>query len=129
MTRDAVEEEPPATTPASLPPIATRSDPNHRPRSVTPTTSAQRREPIAAAAADVIARKGYAAASVREIEAAAHMQVPKLYQYVTSKEEVLELVYRWVIERLQADVEDARSIAGTSRIVNPPGSGTPVPGQ
>lgn len=101
--------------PTSISEIGLQADGSTRLRSATPATSAQRREQIAAAAADVIAQKGYAAASVREIANAAGMQVPTLYQYVNSKEEVLELVYRWVIERLRADVEEAASKCTTAR--------------
>lgn len=66
-----------------------------------------RRELIAAAAAEIIADKGFAAASMREIAAAAGMHVPTMYQYVNSKEEVLELVYRWVIQRVRTNIGPA----------------------
>lgn len=74
----------------------------------------ERREAIARAACDVISRKGFAASSIREIADATGMHVPTLYQYVSSKDEVLELVYRWVIR----DVKD--SIAEALRLPLPP---------
>ena len=66
-----------------------------------------RREIIASAACKVIAEKGFAAASIREIARAAGMHVPTMYQYVSSKEEVLELVYRWVIDRVRDNINNA----------------------
>lgn len=69
--------------------------------------AASRRETIARAACDVIAEKGFASASMREIARAAGMHVPTMYQYVASKEEVLELVYRWVIDRVRGNINDA----------------------
>lgn len=68
---------------------------------------ADRREAIAAAACQVIADKGFAAASMREIAEVAGMHVPTMYQYVRSKEEVLELVYHWVFERIRRNVTPA----------------------
>lgn len=68
---------------------------------------ADRREVIAAAACHVIADKGFAAASMREIAEVAGMHVPTMYQYVRGKEEVLELVYHWVFERIRRNVTPA----------------------
>jgi len=70
-----------------------------------------RRQDIARAACEVIAEKGFAAATMREIAQAAGMHVPTMYQYVASKEEVLELVYRWVIDRVRVNVDGAFSDA------------------
>jgi AcrR family transcriptional regulator len=61
--------------------------------------AADRRTRIALAARDVFAEKGYTAATMREIAAAAGMHVPTMYQYVRSKEEILELVYAWTIDQ------------------------------
>ena len=66
-----------------------------------------RQELIAEAAVEIIAEKGFAAASMREIAAAAGMHVPTMYQYVKNKEEVLELVYRWVIQRVRENLQPA----------------------
>lgn len=71
---------------------------------------ADRQEVIAGAAVEIIAEKGFAAASMREIAAAAGMHVPTMYQYVKSKEEVLELVYRWVIQRVRENLGPALSL-------------------
>ena len=69
--------------------------------------STRRREKIAAAACDVIARKGFANATMREIASAAGLHVPTMYQYVTSKDEMLELVYRWIMDSVRTDVIEA----------------------
>jgi AcrR family transcriptional regulator len=73
-----------------------------------PTTLVEkRREQIAAVACDVIARKGFASATMREIADAAGMHVPTMYQYVSSKDEMLELVYFWTMASVRTDVADA----------------------
>lgn len=66
-----------------------------------------RRELIAAAAADVIARKGFASATMREIADAAGMHVPTMYQYVASKDAMLELVYRHIMAQVRIDAAEA----------------------
>lgn len=67
----------------------------------------ERRDLIAQAACNVISAKGFAASSIREIADAAGMHVPTMYQYVKSKDEVLELVYSWVIGQVRAGIADA----------------------
>lgn len=79
------------------------------------TVAEQRREQIAKAACDVIARKGFAGSTIREIADAAGLHVPTMYQYVSSKDEVLELVYSWAMERLRTDVDMATVGCVTSR--------------
>jgi uncharacterized protein (TIGR00369 family) len=74
-----------------------------------------RRDQIASAASDVIARKGFANATIREIADAAGLHVPTLYQHVASKDEVLELVYRWAMEQLRTDVDEATAGCETAR--------------
>ncbi len=64
-----------------------------------------RREQIAAAAAEIIARKGFAGASIREIADAAGLHVPTLYQYIASKDELLELVYSRTMAALKTDLD------------------------
>lgn len=61
-----------------------------------PDTSLRQRrlDHLLAAATRVIAEKGFASATTREIASAAGIHVPTLYRYVASKEELLELVYR-----------------------------------
>lgn len=71
------------------------------------TAADKRREQIAAAASEVIARKGFAKATMREIADAACMHVPTMYQYVASKDEMLELVYYWTMARVRTDVAEA----------------------
>jgi AcrR family transcriptional regulator len=67
----------------------------------------QRREQIAAAAAEVIARKGFASATMREIADAAGMHVPTMYQYVASKDAMLELVYGHIMAQVRIDAAEA----------------------
>lgn len=67
----------------------------------------ERRQTIAEAASRVIANKGFAASSIREIADAAGMHVPTMYQYVSSKDEVLELVYLSAIKQVRESVADA----------------------
>lgn len=75
----------------------------------------ERREMIARAACVVIANKGFAASSIREIADAAGMHVPTMYQYVSSKDEVLELVYLWVMRRVRGNVGEALASASDPR--------------
>jgi AcrR family transcriptional regulator len=71
-----------------------------------------RRTLIALAAQDVFAEKGYAAATMREIAAAADMHVPTMYQYFRSKEEILELVYSWTISQAVDGMQDVLNTSG-----------------
>lgn len=75
----------------------------------------ERRDLIARAACNVIAAKGFAASSIREIADAAGMHVPTMYQYVKSKDEVLELVYSWVIGQVRTNIADALASTGTPK--------------
>lgn len=75
----------------------------------------RKREQIASAACEVISRKGFANSTIREIAAAAGMHVPTLYQYVESKEDILVLVYHWVLERLRTDVDAAAARQTSAR--------------
>lgn len=54
----------------------------------------RRRRQIFEGACDVIARKGYGAASMREIAKAAGVTIPTMYQYVKSKEDILFMITR-----------------------------------
>ncbi len=56
------------------------------------TTAELRRRQIFEGACEVIARKGYGDASVREIAKAAGLSIPALYQYVSSKEDILYMI-------------------------------------
>lgn len=70
-----------------------------------PSLAEQRRVLIARAAGEVIGRKGFANATMREIADAAGLHVPTMYQHVASKDEVLELVYMQAMERIAAGMD------------------------
>lgn len=53
-----------------------------------------RRLEILRGAIKVISEKGFAKASVREISDAAGMPIPTMYKYISSKDEILELLYQ-----------------------------------
>lgn len=74
-----------------------------------PSLGDRRRERIALAAGDVIARKGFANATMREIAEAAGLHVPTMYQHVDGKDEVLELFYAQAMERISREL-DARLV-------------------
>lgn len=72
---------------------------------------------ILAAATDVIARKGFAQATMREIAEATGMHVPTLYAHVKGKDELLELVYAHEMERLVSRLEQvATGASATERV-------------
>lgn len=79
-----------------------------------PSLAEQRRVLIARAAGEVIGRKGFANATMREIADAAGLHVPTMYQHVASKDEVLELVYMQAMERIGAGVD-----ASTTETLDP----------
>jgi AcrR family transcriptional regulator/acyl-coenzyme A thioesterase PaaI-like protein len=54
--------------------------------------AAQRRHQIFEGACDVISRKGYGAATVREIARAANLSIPTMYQHIESKEDILFMI-------------------------------------
>ena len=64
------------------------------------STADIRRSQIVEGACEVISRKGYAEASVREIADAAGVSIPSLYQYVKSKEDILFLITEGCMQRL-----------------------------
>ncbi len=70
-------------------------------------TAEARRRRIFQAACQVISRKGFAKASVREIATAAGMPVPTMYLYVRSKEDILALIYDTYLEEIKANVSRA----------------------
>ena len=57
------------------------------------TTAQERLQQIFQGACEVITRKGFAEATVRDIATAAGMPVPTMYQYINSKEDLLFLIY------------------------------------
>lgn len=66
----------------------------------------RRLDHLLAAATRVIAEKGFASATTREIASAAGIHVPTLYRYVASKEELLEIVYRRELEHAVAALNE-----------------------
>lgn len=76
---------------------------------------ARRREHIAEAACRVISRKGFAGSTIREIADEAGLHVPTLYQYVSSKDEVLELVFNWIVDQVRMDIDMATQACGNAR--------------
>lgn len=74
---------------------------------------AQRYDGILAAACEVIARRGYHQASIREIAKAAGLSLAGLYHYVGGKNELLFLVLDRSLDRLLAALDQACQAAET----------------
>ena len=68
---------------------------------------------ILGAARDVIARRGFHQASIREIAQAAGLSLAGLYHYVGGKDELLFLVLARSLDRLLATLDAACAGAGT----------------
>ena len=68
---------------------------------------------ILSAARDVIARRGFAQASIREMARAAGLSLAGLYHYVGGKEELLFLVLDWSLDRLLGALDAALREART----------------
>lgn len=60
-------------------------------------------------ACKVIAAKGFAKATIREIAAAAEMPVPTMYQYLERKEDILYHIYKFFMSDIVAALERWRS--------------------
>jgi AcrR family transcriptional regulator len=73
-----------------------------------------RYDEIVRAAGEVIARRGYAQASIREIARAAGLSLAGLYHYVGGKEELLFLVLDHSLDRLLAALDAALVRARTA---------------
>src|SRR5512147_2964794 len=73
----------------------------------------ERYEGILKAAGDVIARRGFHQASIREIARAAGLSLAGLYHYVGGKEELLFLVLDRSLDRLLASLDQALAEAVT----------------
>src|SRR5262249_38068026 len=58
-----------------------------------PRMADTRRDQIFRGAREVMTRKGFAKASVREIAEAAGMPIPTMYKYIRSKEDILLMIY------------------------------------
>jgi AcrR family transcriptional regulator len=72
-----------------------------------------RYEGILGAARDVIARRGFHQASIREIASASGLSLAGLYHYVGGKDELLFLVLDRALDRLLGALETAWSGAGS----------------
>lgn len=70
-----------------------------------PTTT--RRDEIVAGAADLFARKGIAATTVRDIGEAVGMLSGSLYHYFTSKEEIVDAIISSYLDNLRLRYRDA----------------------
>jgi len=73
----------------------------------------ERYESILSAACDVIARRGFHQASIREIARAAGLSLAGLYHYVGEKDELLFLVLGRSLDRLVGDLDRNLSEART----------------
>jgi AcrR family transcriptional regulator len=73
----------------------------------------ERYEGILSAACDVIARRGFHQASIREIARAAGLSLAGLYHYVGEKDELLFLVLGRSLDRLIGDLDQNLSEART----------------
>ncbi|MCP3976079.1 MAG: TetR/AcrR family transcriptional regulator [bacterium] len=73
----------------------------------------QREDQIALGALGLFRDKGYHATSIREIAAASRMSMGGLYEYIDTKQDVLSLVYRHLIEGVQPDVDPSADLAET----------------
>lgn len=71
----------------------------------------ERKRQIFAGASRVIAEKGFADASIREIAAASGMPVPTMYQYIARKEDLLFLIYESFMEDYTGSLRRAVSMA------------------
>jgi 1,4-dihydroxy-2-naphthoyl-CoA hydrolase len=60
-------------------------------------------------ASRVIAAKGFAKATIREIAAAAEMPVPTMYQYLERKEDILYNIYKFFMTDIVTALEHCRS--------------------
>lgn len=107
--------KPVAAVAADKPPGAIELVRNERGRrAAEKDTATERREQIMRGACEVIGKKGYAGASVRDIAAASGMPVPTMYQYVQSKEDILALIYNALLEDTQAQLEEGLASGGSA---------------
>lgn len=68
---------------------------------------------ILVGAAHVFARKGYAAASVRQLAEAAKMSIPMMYYYFESKDAVFEALLKRALEYMQEEIMEPAHQADT----------------
>lgn len=72
-------------------------------------TVEDRKRQIFEAACKVIARKGFANASIREIANTARMPVPTMYQYIQGKSDLLLIIYQHFMEDVGRSMREAIS--------------------
>jgi uncharacterized protein (TIGR00369 family) len=77
-------------------------------------TAARRKETIFRAACEVMARKGFARATMREIASAAGMPVPTMYQYLRSKDDLLALIFDTYLVEIERNVSVAAAQGRTA---------------
>jgi AcrR family transcriptional regulator len=66
-----------------------------------------RLDEIRTAALELFCERGYTATSMKDIAARLNIQAPSLYNHVSSKQELLQLIMFEGIERIQRDFDDA----------------------
>ena len=86
-----------------------------RPAPIQMLPSDKRINALVAAGTEVIARKGFAGATIREIAEQAGVHIPTFYQHIASKDELLEMVYAQEMKQLEDDLDTDIQIEGTAR--------------
>ena len=86
-----ISEQPKLLSVAELTPFA---------ESQTETIADRRRQQIFIGACEVIARKGFGAASMREIAKAANITIPTMYKYIETKEDILFMITQVCMEEI-----------------------------
>ena len=72
------------------------------------------RDRIFQVAAKVIAKKGFANASMREIAAASGLSVSSIYQYIESKDDLLAQIFESYLNEIKQGVAEASEIYGSA---------------
>jgi uncharacterized protein (TIGR00369 family) len=78
-------------------------------RTFSQSTIDERWRQILEGAAEVIAAKGFAKATIREIAAAAEMPVPTMYQYLERKEDILYNLYKFFMTDIVTALDRTRA--------------------
>jgi TetR/AcrR family fatty acid metabolism transcriptional regulator len=86
----------------------------HQPSPIKMLSTDARVSALLAAGTEVIARKGFANATIREIAEQAGVHVPTFYQHIASKNELLEMVYALEMKQLEDDLDANLRIEGTA---------------
>lgn len=87
----------------------------NRPVPIRTMAGDRRTQALVAAGTEVIARKGFAGATIREIAEQAGVHIPTFYQHIASKDELLEMVYAQEMKQLEDDLDADIQIEGTAR--------------